>query len=128
MVNAVDYQERLQAWQSRLNNITDLLIPTDYPRPLPARVVEDVQTLQLSEQTLLSILQLSIGIPLADGSHPTPFNILLAAFSVLLQRHTGDEEFTVGSSSASGNPLVLKLNVDAQKPFNDIVKMVSEVK
>ncbi|KAJ2963282.1 hypothetical protein NQZ79_g1633 [Umbelopsis isabellina] len=127
MVNAVDYQERLVAWQSRLNNITDLLIPTDYPRPLPARVVEDVQTLQLSEQTLLSILQLSIGIPLADGSHPTPFNILLAAFSVLLQRHTGDEEFTVGSSSASGNPLVLKLNVDAQKPFNDIVKMVSEV-
>ncbi|KAI9280255.1 L-aminoadipate-semialdehyde dehydrogenase [Umbelopsis sp. AD052] len=126
MVNATDYQDRLKVWHARLNNTTDLLVPTDYPRPLPARVVEDVQTLQLSEQTLLSILQLSLGIQLKDG-HPTPFTILLATFAVLLQRYTGDEEFAVGTSSASGNPLVLKLNVDPQQPFNEVVKMVSQV-
>ncbi|CAO3670007.1 unnamed protein product [Umbelopsis vinacea] len=125
MVNATDYQDRLKVWHSRLNNITDLLVPTDYPRPLPTRVVEDVQTVHLSEQTLLSILQLSLGIQLSEG-HPTPFTILLAAFSILLQRYTGDEEFAVGSSSVSGNPLVLKLNVDAQQPFNEVVKMVAQ--
>lgn len=127
MVNATDYQDRLKVWHSRLNNITDLLVPTDYPRPLPTRVVEDVQTVHLSEQTLLSILQLSLGIQLSEG-HPTPFTILLAAFSILLQRYTGDEEFAVGSSSVSGNPLVLKLNVDAQQPFNEVVKMVAQVR
>lgn len=126
MVNATDYQDRLKVWHARLNNTTDLLVPTDYPRPLPARVVEDVQTLELSEQTLLSILQLSLGIQLKDG-HPTPFTILLATFAILLQRYTGDEEFAVGTSSASGNPLVLKLNVDPQQPFNEVVKMVSQV-
>jgi L-aminoadipate-semialdehyde dehydrogenase len=70
---------------------------------------------------------LSLGIQLSEG-HPTPFTILLAAFSILLQRYTGDEEFAVGSSSVSGNPLVLKLNVDAQQPFNEVVKMVSQVR
>ena len=83
MVNAAD---RITLWKSRLHNLTDLQVPTDYPRPLPARTVEEVQTFDLSEQTLLSLAQFSM-IP----SRPTPFSVILAAFSVLLQRYTGDE-------------------------------------
>lgn len=128
MVNDV-LQQRLQAWRARLQNLSDLLVPTDYPRPLPPQTVEEVETLELSEQTLLSILQLSLKMPGAHGSdqHPTPFSILLTAFAVLLQRYTGDEEFAVGSSSPSNNAHVLKLSVDPLHTFEQVLSMVQKV-
>ncbi|KAI8085213.1 L-aminoadipate-semialdehyde dehydrogenase [Halteromyces radiatus] len=111
----------LKGWKTRLASLADLQVPTDYPRPLPSRSVEEVQTCELPENTLLSILQLSI------NQKATPYSILLAAFAVLLQRYTGDEEFAVGSSSSSGNPLVLRLSVDPTNPFQRIVEMVQKV-
>lgn len=132
--------DRLSRWRDRLSNLTDLLLPTDYPRPLPIRSIEEIETLQLSESTLLAILQLSLAITIPQqeapaneshngrqASHPTPFTILLAAFAVLLQRFTGDEDFTVGSSSASREPLVLRLKVNPMDTFHQVVKMVHEV-
>lgn len=120
MVNATD---NITLWKSRLQNLTDLQVPTDYPRPLPARTVEEVQTFDLSEQTLLSLAQFSM-IP----SRPTPFSVILAAFSVLLQRYTGDEEFAIGTSSPTGNPLLLRLNIDPASTLSNIVQMVTEVR
>ncbi|KAL9546134.1 hypothetical protein MBANPS3_006815 [Mucor bainieri] len=119
MVNATD---NITLWKSRLQNLTDLQVPTDYPRPLPARTVEEVQTFDLSEQTLLSLAQFSM-IP----SRPTPFSVILAAFSVLLQRYTGDEEFAIGTSSPTGNPLLLRLNIDPASTLSSIIQMVTEV-
>lgn len=118
---------RLEAWQARLQNLTDLQVPTDYPRPLPSRTVEEVQSYDLSEQTLLSILQHSVGQTTSNNDRPTPFSILLAAFAVLLQRYTGDEEFAVGTSSPSNNTLVLRLNVNPQDTFSKVVNMVHQV-
>jgi L-aminoadipate-semialdehyde dehydrogenase len=120
MVNAT---ENITLWKSRLQNLTDLQVPTDYPRPLPARTVEEVQSFDLSEQTLLSLAQFSM-IP----SRPTPFSVILAAFSVLLQRYTGDEEFAIGTSSPTGNPLLLRLNIDPASTLSNIIQMVTEVK
>lgn len=120
MVNAAD---NISIWKSRLQNLTDLLLPTDYPRPLPARTVEEVQTFDFPEQTLLSLAQASM-----DESRPTPFSVILAAFSVLLQRYTGDEEFAVGTSSPSGNPLLLRLNVEPLNTFSKTIEMVTKVK
>lgn len=119
---------RLEAWQARLQNLTDLQVPTDYPRPLPSRTVEEVQSYDLSEQTLLSILQHSVGQTTPNNDRPTPFSILLAAFAVLLQRYTGDEEFAVGTSSPSNNTLVLRLNVNPQDTFSKVVNMVHQVR
>lgn len=119
---------RLEAWQARLQNLTDLQVPTDYPRPLPSRTVEEVQSYDLSEQTLLSILQHSVGQTTSNNDRPTPFSILLAAFAVLLQRYTGDEEFAVGTSSPSNNTLVLRLNVNPQDTFSKVVNMVHQVR
>ncbi|CAO3703787.1 unnamed protein product [Rhizopus stolonifer] len=119
MVNTAD---NISIWKTRLQNLTDLLLPTDYPRPLPARTVEEVQTFDLPEQTLLSLAQASM-----DESRPTPFSVILAAFSVLLQRYTGDEEFAVGTSSPSGNPLLLRLNVEPLNTFAKIIEMVTKV-
>lgn len=125
---ASSISDRLQQWKARLQNLSDLLVPTDYPRPLPPKTVEDVEGYELSEKTLLSILQLSISITDAKGNHPTPFSILLAAFAILLQRYTGDEEFAVGSSSPSNNALVLRLAVNPLDTFEKVLRMVQEVR
>ncbi|CAO3626910.1 unnamed protein product [Mucor hiemalis] len=119
MVNATDH---LASWKARLQNLTDLQVPTDYPRPLPARTVEEVQTFDLSEQTLMSLVQVSM-----TSVRPTPFSVILAAFSILLQRYTGDEEFAIGTSSPSGNPLLLRLNVDPATSFENVIEMVTKV-
>ncbi|OZJ06152.1 hypothetical protein BZG36_01041 [Bifiguratus adelaidae] len=123
----MDIDARLRAWKDRLQNRTDLLLPTDYPRPFPMKVVEAVESLTLSEETLLAVLQLTVGIKLKNEAHPTPFTILLSAFAILLQRYSGDEDFTVGSSSSVQNPLVLRLNVTPQQNFVDVVHTVHQV-
>jgi L-aminoadipate-semialdehyde dehydrogenase len=119
----VNFNDNLtQLWKTRLQNLTDLQVPTDYPRSLPARTVEQTESFDLSEQTLLSLVQVSM-----SAVRPTPFSVILAAFSVLLQRYTGDEEFGIGTSSPSGNPLLLRLNVDPSTPFNSVVEMARKV-
>ncbi|KAI7858805.1 L-aminoadipate-semialdehyde dehydrogenase [Circinella umbellata] len=108
-----EIDRRIQLCRSRLDNLTDLLVPTDYPRPLPARTVEEVQTHTFNvSNTLLDDKTLS--------------SVLLAAFAVLLQRYTGDEEFAVGSSSPDNNTLVLRLRVNPHEQFEDIIRMVKE--
>ncbi|KAI8370997.1 L-aminoadipate-semialdehyde dehydrogenase [Blakeslea trispora] len=119
MVNTADH---ITSWKQRLQNLTDLLVPTDYPRPLPARTVEEVQKFDLSEQTLMSLVQFSM-----TSARPTAFSVILSAFSVLLQRYTGDEEFAIGTSSASGNPVLLRLHVDPASSLNDVIEMVTKV-
>ncbi|KAI9282272.1 L-aminoadipate-semialdehyde dehydrogenase [Sporodiniella umbellata] len=119
MVNATD---NISIWKSRLQNLTDLLLPTDYPRPLPAQTVEEAQTFNFPEKTLLSLVQAS-----TESTRPTPFSIILAAFSVLLQRYTGDEEFAIGTSSSSGNPLLLRLNIDPLNTFFRTIDIVTKV-
>ncbi|KAI9475652.1 MAG: L-aminoadipate-semialdehyde dehydrogenase [Benjaminiella poitrasii] len=119
MVNA---ENHIAFWKARLQNMTDLQVPTDYPRPLPPRTVEQVTTFDLPEQTLMSLVQFSL-VPF----RPTPFHVILAAFSVLLQRYTGDENFAIGSSSPTGNPLVLRLAIDPTQTLNSTIEMVAKV-
>ena len=126
--------ERLRRWHRRLSNTVDLLLPTDYPRPPTGviKVVEETTSRVLSETTVLSILQLSLAIKSkrrsdAQYDHPTPFTILLSAFALLLQRYTGDEEFTVGSSSDARNPLVLKFSITPDMSVEQLVMMVNAV-
>ncbi|KAI7901205.1 L-aminoadipate-semialdehyde dehydrogenase [Cokeromyces recurvatus] len=119
MVNAND---NIPFWKTHLQNLTDLQVPTDYPRSLPPRTVEEVQAFDLPEQTLMSLVQFSL-IPV----RPTPFHIILAAFSVLLQRYTGDEDFPIGTSSPTGNPLILRLNVDPTKSLSNLIDMITKV-
>ncbi|CAG8442262.1 2035_t:CDS:10 [Ambispora gerdemannii] len=142
---------RLARWKKRLQNLTEIQLPTDYPRPLPLQVVEAVQTLHLPEATAYAVLQLSISLSFSSNHtknqneipnnndtdknkniaapkrHPSPFTILLAAFAVLLYRYTGDEDITVGSSSDSRNPLVLRLAINPADTFANIVQRVEQI-
>ncbi|KAF0374315.1 L-aminoadipate-semialdehyde dehydrogenase [Gigaspora margarita] len=134
--------KRLDRWKQRLRNLTELQLPTDYVRPLTPKVIEDKKILRIPEATALAILQLSLAIQ-PDSSisstqtstqtnesfreQPTPFTILLAAFVVLLHRYTGDEDITVGSSSDTRNPLVLRISIDPSDTFAQVIQKVQQV-
>ncbi|KAG0247123.1 large subunit of alpha-aminoadipate reductase, partial [Mortierella polycephala] len=141
-------KDRLSRWKTRLDALTEIHLPTDYPRPIPLQVVEAVHALQLPEQTSLALLQASMAInrpaavsssastavqsrqtsgansptPSAANSHASPFTILLAAFAILLHRYTGDEDMSIGSSSEARNPVVLRLGVSPGQTFRDVVE------
>ncbi|KAI9098595.1 hypothetical protein DFS34DRAFT_78758 [Phlyctochytrium arcticum] len=122
---------RLVRWKDRLANLTDLVLPTDYPRPIPHRSVEAEQVLAIPEAVSLAILQLSLSIkPSVQGSTGSksasiaPFTILLSAFAVLLHKYTGEQDITVGSSSQSSNPLVLRFPIEESTSFANVVQTV----
>ncbi|KAJ3179953.1 large subunit of alpha-aminoadipate reductase [Gaertneriomyces sp. JEL0708] len=121
----------LSRWKTRLSNLTDLVLPTDYPRPIPPRTVEAEQVLSVSERTALAILQLAMSARTDTASNGdgearsvSPFTILLSAFVVLLHKYTGEEDIVVGSSSQSSNPLVLRVAVRDEATVEDIIKEV----
>jgi len=137
LLNSSDsLKDRLARWKTRLNALTEIHLPTDYPRPTPLQIVEAVHSLQLTEQTSLALLQASMAINTPSGStrsgystptgksssHVSPFTILLAAFAVLLHRYTGDEDMSIGSSSEARNPVVLRLGVAPNQTFRDVVE------
>jgi len=140
-VPATDEQVLMKQWKEKLSNLTELLLPTDYPRPVPLQIIEAEQTLELKESTALAILQLSLGIkPKNAVSQPpenqhgqdsttiSPFTILLAAFTILLHKYTGEEDIVVGSSSQSSNPVVLRISIKKEHSIADVVQNILEVK
>jgi L-2-aminoadipate reductase len=139
---ADDQASRIQRVVSRLQNLPSLSLPTDYPRPTGAsKQIEAVHSSQLSDQTSLALLKLALFTEeeeeLADDvdddstgsdNRPSAFHLLLAAFSVLLHRYTGDTDIVIGSSSGgSGEPLVMRLGIDPQDPFWAILRRVQQV-
>ena len=141
-VDPVEIQARLDRWREHLRNPTELQLPTDYPRPIPLKVVEGVHEFALSELTCLAILQLSLSLqhnnrngsqsesntpPTDSGSTASPFTVLLAAFAILLHRYTAEEDIVVGSSSETSNPLILRLNIKTTETFIDVLKTVHNV-
>lgn len=129
--------DRLARVVARLQNLPSIALPTDYPRPSGSnKLVEAAHLAELSEQTCLSLLKLTLYTEDEDGAdeegdlnnRPSGFHLLLAAFTVLLHRYTGDTDLIVGSSSADArNPLVLRLPVDPKDPFWAVVRRVQQV-
>ncbi|KAH6900872.1 aminoadipate-semialdehyde dehydrogenase [Coprinopsis sp. MPI-PUGE-AT-0042] len=140
---ADDQASRIERVVSRLQNLPSLNLPTDYPRPTGAsKQIEAVHSSQLSDQTSLALLKLALFTEeeeeLADDAdddstsssdnRPSAFHLLLAAFTVLLHRYTGDTDIVIGSSSGgSGEPLVMRLGIDPQDPFWAILRRVQQV-
>ncbi|GBB90665.1 hypothetical protein RclHR1_01770013 [Rhizophagus clarus] len=131
---SIEEQERIERWKQRLQNLNELQLPTDYPRPSPIKVVEDVKKITLNEAASLAILQLSRPslslIDVANGTdngNTSPFIILLSAFTILLYRYTGIEDIAVGSSSGSRNPLVLRIPITHTDTFEQVVQKVYQV-
>ncbi|KAF8678814.1 alpha-aminoadipate reductase Lys1p [Rhizoctonia solani] len=130
---------RLARVVGRLQNLPAIALPTDYPRPPTNRLVEAVQTYQLTDDTSLGLLKLAIyeddpevsqnGDSDSDSQErPTPFQLLLSAFLVLLHRYTGDTDIIIGSSSATApDPLFLRATIEPTDPFWAIVRRIQAV-
>jgi L-2-aminoadipate reductase len=129
--------DRLARVVARLQNLPSISLPSDYPRPSgPNKLVEVAHSADLSEQTCLSLIKLTLYSENGDDDdeaevlnrRPTGFQLLLAAFTVLLHRYTGDTDLVIGSSSAyARDPLVLRLPIDPKDPFWEVVRQVQQV-
>jgi L-aminoadipate-semialdehyde dehydrogenase len=129
---------RLTRVVARLQNLPSIALPTDYPRPSGSnKLVEAAHLAELSDQTSLALLKLALYDENGDANteddsaetrSPSAFHLLLAAFTVLLHRYTGDTDIVIGSSSPTArDPLVLRLSVDPLDPFWSIVRRVQQI-
>ncbi|KAJ7096683.1 alpha-aminoadipate reductase Lys1p [Mycena belliarum] len=130
---------RLARVLSRLQNLPSIALPTDYPRPSGSnKLVEAAHLAELSDQTSLALLKLALYDENdeerieEDGDSktkpPSAFHLLLAAFTVLLHRYTGDTDLVIGSSSPTArDPLVLRMSLDPTDPFWSVVRRVQHV-
>ncbi|PWN51482.1 large subunit of L-aminoadipate-semialdehyde dehydrogenase [Violaceomyces palustris] len=137
-LSAQELQQRLDRWQARLQSLPSIALPTDYPRPATYQLVQALSSTQLSHSTRKDLVRLALHHELDHASSqqdddqpdasPTPFHLLLAAFAVLLHRYTGDTDLVIGSSNPyTGEPLILRIPIEAGDPFWQIVTRVQAV-
>ncbi|KAK0569390.1 large subunit of alpha-aminoadipate reductase [Tilletia horrida] len=136
-----DRASRLDRWLSRLQNLPSIALPTDYPRPSNASAhVNALLSSHLSSRARAALVKLALhdadlgDIDAADDddeegvSAPTSFNLLLAAFAVLLHRYTGDTDLVIGSTSPrTGQPIIIRLPIEPGDSFWQLVRRVQAV-
>ncbi|PVU90289.1 hypothetical protein BB561_004937, partial [Smittium simulii] len=137
-VGADEVSRRLELLCKKLDSPNEILLPTDYPRPVPLKVVEATEEFILPQNLSMAVLQLILfnqnlsNASNTTSAHPddvsaTPFTVLLTAFVVLLYRFTASEDIVVGTSSESSNPLVLRLKVSPTDSFLDVMQNVKNI-
>ncbi|MEB3150561.1 MAG: condensation domain-containing protein [Sphaerospermopsis sp.] len=128
-------EKHLNYWQEKLgNNLPELKLPTDYPRP-------KIPTHQGAKKTLLISQDFSEkikSISLHFGS--TLFMTLLAAFEILLHYYSEQEDIVIGIDVANRNraeterligffvnQLVLRISIDKNLTFQELLQQVKSV-
>ncbi|MFZ0538832.1 MAG: amino acid adenylation domain-containing protein, partial [Candidatus Sulfotelmatobacter sp.] len=127
-------QEHLDYWQKKLSGTLPVLeLPTEHPRPA-------VQTYNgsFSRSTLSGKLTESLKT-LSQREGITLFTTLLAAFKVLLQRYTGQDDILVGAPIAGRNSaeiegligffvntLVMRTDLSGDPTFRQLLQRVQE--
>ena len=114
----------LKIWGERLENLTVSPLTRDYPEPSQStgkRPVDAFESLSSSEDVSHSIKLL------AKGSISN-FNVIQAAFIVLVSRLTGDEDISIGTNQTQGGrPFVLRTPLTFSTKFSDLLSKTSEV-
>lgn len=122
----MDQPSLLQRWAKRLQNLTVSHLPSDYTRPFPPRLVEAALSRSIDPEVQLALFRLVLQ-GTNDSQSTSPFTILLSAFIVLVQRLTGDEDISIGTSSESGDPFVLRCRVSPTESFTSLLRTVKQV-
>ncbi|QKG19908.1 non-ribosomal peptide synthetase [Actinomadura verrucosospora] len=120
-------------WERRLAGFTELELPADRPRP--------ARPTQAGRETALWLpADLVAGLrALAAEAGASPFQVLLAAFTALLARLTGEDDIAVATTVAGRdapeveglvgffvNTLVLRTNLSGDPTFRELVGRVRE--
>jgi len=123
-----ELSRQLDFWKERLQGLRSLDLPTDRPRPAVQTYAGAVV------QTRVTAEQLTAVTKLAKQEGVTLFMLLLAVWEALLARHTGQDDFAVGTPIAGRtrsefealiglflNTLVLRADVGGDPTFRDLL-------
>ena len=126
--------QQLSYWKEQLTGARPLELPTDRPRPPVLSNRGAVQTIRLNASLAESLRELN------RKEGVTLFMLLLAAFKVLLMRHAGHEDISVGTPISGRkwkeiegligffvNTLVLRTKVSGEVSFRELLRRVKEV-
>ncbi|ORX38176.1 aminoadipate-semialdehyde dehydrogenase [Kockovaella imperatae] len=119
----------MQRWSQRLASLPSLALPTDYPRPSPAKLVEATQTLSLPSSLTPSLLRLTLAFTSSSPNAPlpTPYHLLLTSFAILLFRYTPDPSLVICTSAPeSTRPLLLKLDLTPEMTFLQVLTQIMD--
>ncbi|MEO6638155.1 MAG: amino acid adenylation domain-containing protein, partial [Ginsengibacter sp.] len=121
-------------WKEKLDNISTLNLPLDFPRPVNHNIEGGVWRNSLDKK-----LKDKLHI-LATINDASLFITLLAAFKVLLYKYCGQNDICIGTPVSGRqyegleaivgyfvNTLVLRSQVQGNDTFNDLLKQVKEV-
>ncbi len=125
----------LHYWKQQLAGIPALLeLPTDYPRRSVQRYRGKTEYLYVSAEVTQRLQQLS------QQSGVTLFMTLVAIFTTLLHRYTGQSDIVIGTPIANRihsqtepliglfiNTLVLRINFEGNPSFNELLQRVKQV-
>jgi len=95
-------QKQLSYWKKKLDNFSDLNLPTDFPRP-PIQTYNGKHYQFLLDKTLVKKLTI-----LSLQTKTTLFILLLTAFNILLSLYSGQEDIVIGSPIANRNHPMLE--------------------
>jgi amino acid adenylation domain-containing protein len=124
---------QLAYWREQLEGVSNLMLPTDFPRPA-------IQAYRGARVTLAITPAITNGLKaLSLEAGATLFMTLLAAFQVVLQRWSGQDDVCVGISSAGRirseiepvmgffiNTLVIRTDMSGQPTFFDLLAQVRD--
>lgn len=125
---------QLEYWRKQLDDLPELEVPTDFPRPRTQRHRGDRELFTLASETsgALDALGRALGA--------TPFMVLLAGFETFLAISTNQNDVFVGTPAANRNrpeletvmgffvnTLVMRIPLDGDPTFRQVVERTRKV-
>ncbi len=123
----------LTYWNERLEGVACLALPTDRPRPAALSYRGSTVRFELPAE----VVEAARGLSSREGC--TLFMVLLAAFETLMHRHSGQDDFCVGTPMAGrgrpeiegligffANTLVLRADASGAPTFRELLARVGD--
>jgi Condensation domain len=133
-VSGARLQQLIDYWRSRLEGAAVALeLPADHPRPRTQSFRGGVRWLEVPGNIAKPLLALG------RAERATPFMTMLAAFKVMLQAHSGQDDILVGSPAAMrthpelerivgcfANTLIYRTSLAGAPSFRELLERVRE--
>ncbi len=133
-LSSTGFQNAVEYWKQKLANLPATIFPADYTRPRVQKHIGARRSLQLSQAVSEDLFDL------CQREQTTLFMVLLAAFKVLVHRHTGSDEVVIGTPVAGRtrvelesligcfvNTVVLRTQIQEETSFLSLLKQVRGV-
>lgn len=127
------FNDLLNYWQGKLENLQPLMIPTDYPRPAKIDYRGASVYFELPNSLSLALNQLT------QINGTTLFTTLLTGLALTLARYTGQSDITIGTPLANRqhpqlanligffvNTLVLRLQLDLKQNVQQTIAAIQQ--